>query len=54
VFVDDIPSNLGPAREVGMAVVHHVDPVRTIRELERLFKLTLHRQDVEHLAQLDD
>lgn len=41
VFVDDIPSNLGPAREVGMAVVHHVDPVRTIRELERLFGLIL-------------
>jgi putative hydrolase of the HAD superfamily len=41
VFVDDIPSNLGPAREVGMAVVHHVDPVTTIRELERLFGLIL-------------
>jgi putative hydrolase of the HAD superfamily len=34
VFVDDIPANLGPAKEVGMAVVHHVDPVSTIRELE--------------------
>ena len=41
VFVDDISSNLGPAREVGMAVVHHVDPVSTIRELERLFGLVL-------------
>jgi epoxide hydrolase-like predicted phosphatase len=43
VFVDDISSNLGPAQEVGMAVVHHVDPVRTIRELERLFRRTLRR-----------
>jgi putative hydrolase of the HAD superfamily len=54
VFVDDIPSNLGPAREVGMAVVHHVDPVSTIRELELLFGLTLGRGDGEHLAQVDD
>jgi putative hydrolase of the HAD superfamily len=45
VFVDDIASNLGPAQEVGMAGVHHVDPVSTIRKLERLFKLTLHRED---------
>jgi hypothetical protein len=37
-----------------MAVVHHVDTVSTIRELQRLFKLTLHRGDVEHLAQVDD
>jgi putative hydrolase of the HAD superfamily len=41
VFVDDIPANLGPARKVGMAVVHHLDPVSTIRELERLFGLVL-------------
>jgi putative hydrolase of the HAD superfamily len=54
VFVDDIPSNLGPAQEVGMAVVHHVDPVSTIRELERLFRLTFLRGDAEHLAQVDD
>jgi len=48
VFVDDMPTNLGPAREVSMAVVHHVDPVRTIRELERLFPLMLRRGDAEH------
>jgi putative hydrolase of the HAD superfamily len=54
VFVDDIASNLGPAQEVGMAVVHHVDSVSTIRELERLFRLTLRRGDAEHLAQVDD
>jgi putative hydrolase of the HAD superfamily len=43
VFVDDIPTNLGPAQEVGMAVVHHVDAESTIRELEGLFRLTFRR-----------
>jgi putative hydrolase of the HAD superfamily len=51
VFVDDLPSNLGPAREVGMAVVHHVDSVSTIRELERLFGLVLRRGYADHRAQ---
>jgi putative hydrolase of the HAD superfamily len=54
VFVDDIATNLRPAREVGMAVVHHVDPVSTIRELERLFSLVLRGTGVEHLAQADE
>lgn len=54
VFVDDIANNLRPAQEVGMAVVHHVDAISTIRELERLFRLTLHRGDTERLAQVDD
>jgi putative hydrolase of the HAD superfamily len=54
VFVDDMPTNLGPAREVGMAVVHHVDPASTIRELERLFKLMLRDGDAEHRAQGDE
>jgi len=54
VFVDDVAINLPPAQKVGMATVHHVDPVSTIRELERLFRLTLHRGDAEHLAQVDD
>jgi putative hydrolase of the HAD superfamily len=53
VFVDDIASNLRPAQEVGMAVVHHVEPARTIRELERLFRLVLRGGDTEHLAQPD-
>jgi putative hydrolase of the HAD superfamily len=39
VFVDDIAANLQPAQEQGMAVVHHVDPVRTVHELERLLGL---------------
>jgi len=36
VFVDDIVANLEPAHQLGMAVIHHVDPARTVRELERL------------------
>src|SRR5437764_1624644 len=41
VFVDDLPFNLEPARELGMAVVHHVDTTQTIAELERLLGVPL-------------
>lgn len=41
VFVDDLPFNLEPARELGMAVVHHVSPPDTIAELERVLGLAL-------------
>src|SRR5918992_193344 len=40
IFVDDIAANLQPAHELGMAVIHHVDPGTTVRELERLFALS--------------
>jgi putative hydrolase of the HAD superfamily len=40
VFVDDIAGNLQPAHELGMAVIHHVNPARTVRELERLLGLS--------------
>jgi putative hydrolase of the HAD superfamily len=40
VFVDDIASNLQPARELGMAVIHHVDPASTVGELEGLLGLS--------------
>jgi putative hydrolase of the HAD superfamily len=40
VFVDDIAANLQPAHELGMAVIHHVDPGRTVRELDRLLGLS--------------
>src|SRR4029453_577101 len=40
VFVDDIAANLPPAQELGMAVIHHVDPGRTVRDLEHLLGLT--------------
>jgi len=36
VFVDDLPFNLPPAAELGMATVHHTDSQRTIDELEQL------------------
>jgi len=39
VFVDDLPFNLDPAAELGMATVHHVSSEQTIPELERLLSL---------------
>jgi putative hydrolase of the HAD superfamily len=36
VFVDDLAFNLDPARELGMAVVHHTSAASTLDELERL------------------
>jgi putative hydrolase of the HAD superfamily len=41
VFVDDLPFNLVPAAELGMATVHHVSAERTIAELERLLGIAL-------------
>jgi epoxide hydrolase-like predicted phosphatase len=45
VFVDDLPFNLPPARELGMAVVHHTRADTTIEELELLLGTPL-RQGV--------
>jgi putative hydrolase of the HAD superfamily len=41
VFVDDLPFNLTPAQELGMATVHHKSAETTIPELERLLGLPL-------------
>jgi putative hydrolase of the HAD superfamily len=41
VFVDDLPFNLPPAAELGMATVHHQAAAETIGELERLLGVTL-------------
>jgi epoxide hydrolase-like predicted phosphatase len=41
VFVDDLPGNLKPARELGMATVHHRGADTTIPELERLLGVAL-------------
>ena len=41
VYVDDIDFNLTPARELGMATVHHTSAETTIPELERLLGLSL-------------
>jgi FMN phosphatase YigB (HAD superfamily) len=41
VFVDDLPFNLEPAAELGMATVHHVSPDQTIPQLEQLLGVKL-------------
>ena len=41
VFVDDLPFNLTPARELGMATIHHTDSASTVSELERLLGMAL-------------
>ncbi len=41
VFVDDLPFNLPPAEELGMAVVHHTAPEATIEALEMLLGIPL-------------
>jgi epoxide hydrolase-like predicted phosphatase len=41
VFVDDLPFNLAPAAELGMATVHHRTTEETLDELERLLGVSL-------------
>lgn len=41
VFVDDLPHNLPPAEQAGMATVHHTDPRRTLARLEELLGVRL-------------
>lgn len=41
VFVDDLPGNLKPARELGMATVHHTGAEETVPQLERLLGVRL-------------
>lgn len=41
VFVDDLPFNLPPAAELGMATVHHLEAASTVPELERLLGVPL-------------
>jgi epoxide hydrolase-like predicted phosphatase len=41
VFVDDLPGNLRPARDLGMATVHHTDAEQTLEELEELLGVVL-------------
>ena len=42
VFVDDLPFNLTPAQELGMATVHHTERrSQRSRELERVLGLPL-------------
>ena len=41
VFVVDLPGNLKPARELGMATIHHISAERTVPELERALGVSL-------------
>ena len=41
VFVDDLPGNLKPARDLGMATVHHESGLHTVSQLEHIFSLRL-------------
>ncbi len=41
VYVDDLPFNLTPAQELGMATIHHTSAESTIPELERLLGVSL-------------
>ena len=41
VFVDDLPGNLKPARDLGMATIHHESGLHTVSQLEHLFSLRL-------------
>jgi epoxide hydrolase-like predicted phosphatase len=41
VFVDDLPFNLTPAAELGMATVRHSSAMQTIAELQRLLGVRL-------------
>jgi putative hydrolase of the HAD superfamily len=43
VYVDDLPFNLTPAQELGMATVHHTSAETTIPELERLLGIPLRK-----------
>jgi putative hydrolase of the HAD superfamily len=45
VFVDDLPFNLPPAEQLGMATVHHTAAETTIPELEKLLGVPLGAKD---------
>jgi putative hydrolase of the HAD superfamily len=45
VFVDDLPFNLPPAEELGMATIHHITPEHTIEELEGVLGISLRDAD---------
>jgi epoxide hydrolase-like predicted phosphatase len=44
VYVDDLPFNLKPAQELGMATIHHTRATETIAELEPLLRIDLRKQ----------
>jgi len=50
VFVDDLPFNLPPAQELGMATVHHVTAETTIAELEQLLGIDLRERSTSPMG----
>lgn len=50
VYVDDLPFNLTPAQELGMATIHHTDAATTIPELERLLGIPLSAESERNTA----
>ncbi len=51
VFVDDMPSNLAPAQEMGMHTIHHFRTATTIQELESAFDVVLSSRNVPPAGQ---
>ena len=51
VYVDDLPFNLTPAEQLGMATVHHTSAETTIPELERLLGIALREPAGEGVSQ---
>jgi len=49
VYVDDLPFNLEPAKELGMATVHHTSAETTVPELERLLGIRLRELRAENV-----
>ncbi len=45
VYVDDLPFNLTPAEELGMATIHHTSDETTIPQLEELLGVPLREAD---------
>jgi putative hydrolase of the HAD superfamily len=46
VYVDDLPHNLEPAAQLGMATIHHTQAAQTIQELEALLGVPLGSADL--------
>jgi epoxide hydrolase-like predicted phosphatase len=46
VFVDDVAHNLGPARQMGMTVVRHIETGTTVHVLRREFPKVAHTRSV--------
>ena len=52
VYVDDLPFNLTPAEELGMATIHHTSAEETIPQLEALLDLAARDEAAAHAAKI--